>query len=285
MAIRVGIGLPNPVPGATGAEIIEWARRAEAASFAGLATIDRIAYPNHEPLLTLAAAAAVTSRIGLFPDILLGALRPPALLAKEALTLDQLAGGRLTLGLGTGGREDDFELAGVPFDHRGKRMDELMETLRMAFAGESNVGPRPVRAGGPPIMIGGTSDAAVRRMVGYAAGWTFGGGGPQNGAAMAERIRANWREAGREGSPRLAALAYFALGPDPDAQAAAYLGSYYAFIGPYVDRLVQGAARSPEMVRDQVRAFEAAGFDELYFDPTTSDPDEVDRLAAALQGL
>ena len=104
MAIRVGIGLPNPVPGATGAQIIEWAKRAEAAGFAGLATIDRLAYPNHEPLLTLAAAAAVTSRIGLFPDILLGALRPPALLAKEALTLDQLSGGRLTLGLGTGGR-------------------------------------------------------------------------------------------------------------------------------------------------------------------------------------
>jgi alkanesulfonate monooxygenase SsuD/methylene tetrahydromethanopterin reductase-like flavin-dependent oxidoreductase (luciferase family) len=284
VAIRVGVGLPNPVRGATGPQLIDWAQRAEAAGFAGLATIDRLAYPTHEPLLTLAAAAAVTTRIGLFTDILLGALRPPALLAKEALTLDQLSRGRFTLGLGTGGRQDDFEAAGVPFKRRGRRMDELLETLASAFAGEAAYGPRPFSPGGPPIMMGGTSDVAIQRAATHAVGWTSGGGGPQAAAAAAERVRAAWREAGREGSPRLAALAYFALGPHPEAQAKAYLEDYYAFIGPNAARLVLGAATSAQMVRDFVRAYDEIGFDELYLDPTTSDPDEVDRLAAAVLG-
>lgn len=283
MPVRVGIGLPNNVPEATGAQLLEWARRAEAADFAGLSTLDRLVYRSHEPLLGLAGAAAVTERIGLFTDILLGALRPPALLAKEALTLDQLSNGRLTLGLGVGGRVDDFEAAGVPFDHRGRRLDELLQALRVAFAGGGDLGPPPVRPGGPPIMIGGTADAAIRRAAEHGAGWTAGGGTPERAGQLAPRVRAAWRDAGREGEPRLAALAYFALGPDPDAQAEQYLGDYYAWLGPQVGAgIVRSSLRSAEAIRDCVRAYDDLGFDELYLDPTTSDPDEVDRLRAAL---
>jgi alkanesulfonate monooxygenase SsuD/methylene tetrahydromethanopterin reductase-like flavin-dependent oxidoreductase (luciferase family) len=131
-------------------------------------------------------------------------------------------------------------------------------------------------------MLGGTSDAAIRRAARHGAGWTSGGGGPRAAAGIVDRVRAAWRDAGREGNPRLAALAYFALGPDPDTQATAYMEDYYAFTGPTAERLVQGAARSPEMVRELVRAYGEIGFDELYLDPTTSDPDEVDRLAAVI---
>src|SRR2546422_11073257 len=91
--VKVGIGLPNPVPGTPGETLVAWARKAEAAGFSSLATIDRIAYPSFESLVTLAAAAAVTERVGLGTNALLGPARTPGLLAKEAASEDQLPRG------------------------------------------------------------------------------------------------------------------------------------------------------------------------------------------------
>ncbi|HWT90129.1 MAG TPA: LLM class flavin-dependent oxidoreductase, partial [Solirubrobacterales bacterium] len=123
----VAIGLPNAVPGTTGEQLTEWARRAEARGFSSLGTIDRIAYPNLEPLTALAAAAAVTERIGLATTVLLGPLRAnPVALAKQALSVHALSDGRLTLGISVGGREDDYELAGVPMQGRGKNLDSML---------------------------------------------------------------------------------------------------------------------------------------------------------------
>ena len=83
-------------------------------------TIDRLAYPSYESLIALAAAAAVTERIPLVTDILIAPLRTnTALLAKQAATIDHLSGGRLTLGLAVGGREDDFTIAGTDFAGAG----------------------------------------------------------------------------------------------------------------------------------------------------------------------
>ena len=101
----VGIGLPNAVPGATGEQLVEWARRADARGFSSLGTIDRVVYDNYEPLIALAGAAAVTERIGLCTTVLLGPLRPNAAeLAKQALSVNALSGGRFTLGIGLGAR-------------------------------------------------------------------------------------------------------------------------------------------------------------------------------------
>lgn len=83
----IAIGLPNAVPGTPGEQLAEWARRAEARGFSGLGTIDRIAYPNLEPLTSLA-------------------------LAKQVATVHKISEGRMTLGIGLGGREDDYEVAG-----------------------------------------------------------------------------------------------------------------------------------------------------------------------------
>ena len=90
--MRIGIGLPNTVPGTPGRLLVEWAARAEGRGFSTLATIDRIAYPSYESLVTLAAAAAVTERIALMTNILLSPTRNPVLLAKESASVDQLSG-------------------------------------------------------------------------------------------------------------------------------------------------------------------------------------------------
>src|SRR5437660_12464865 len=109
----IGIGLPNSVREADGGSLVEFVRRADVAGFSTLATIDRIAFPSYESLVTLAAAAAVTERIKLFPNVLLGPTRNPVLLAKEAASVDRLSGGRLILGLGVGGRRDDLDAVGM----------------------------------------------------------------------------------------------------------------------------------------------------------------------------
>jgi alkanesulfonate monooxygenase SsuD/methylene tetrahydromethanopterin reductase-like flavin-dependent oxidoreductase (luciferase family) len=112
------------VPNTTGAQLTEWARRAEARGFSSLGTIDRLAYPNYEPLTALAAAAAVTERIGLYTSVVLGPLRAnPVVLAKQVLSVHALSGGRLTLGIGIGGRDDDYELAGIEMGRRGEELD------------------------------------------------------------------------------------------------------------------------------------------------------------------
>src|SRR5947207_13399691 len=113
--MKIGIGLPNPIPGVNGRVIVEWAQRAEERGFSTLATIDRIAYPSYESLVVLAAAAGATERIGLLTNVLLGPTRNPVLLAKEAASLDRLSGGRFTLGASVGGREDDFTVTGMEF--------------------------------------------------------------------------------------------------------------------------------------------------------------------------
>ena len=94
-------------------------------------------YPNYEELIALAAAAAVTSRIRLTTSILLGPLHTnTALFAKQAASLDRISGGRLVLGLGIGGREDDFAASGLTMAGRGRRFDEQLDEMRRIWAGE-----------------------------------------------------------------------------------------------------------------------------------------------------
>src|SRR2546423_11005399 len=112
--MEIGIGLPAAIPGVDGRTVIEWARRADAQGFSWLGVIDRLVYPNYEPLIALAAAAAVTQRARLVTAVLLAPLHAnSALLAKQAATIDRLSGGRLVLGLGVGSRPDDFDASGV----------------------------------------------------------------------------------------------------------------------------------------------------------------------------
>jgi alkanesulfonate monooxygenase SsuD/methylene tetrahydromethanopterin reductase-like flavin-dependent oxidoreductase (luciferase family) len=282
--VKVGIGLPNTVPGTEGGDMRDWAIRAEAAGFSTLGTIDRLIYGNHEPLIALSYAAAVTERIGLLTSILLAPLRKnAAMLAKQAASLDVLSAGRLTLGMSVGGREDDFDVAGVDFHQRGAIFDKQLDEMSRLWRGEKvgfagGVGPQP-RDGRPEVVIGGRSDASFRRAAQY-AGWMMGGGPPSGFAPEVERLRVAWAEAGRSGEPRKMALGYYALGDDAREQAVRYITDYYGFLGAEAS---QGFGASvpadPQAIRDVVAAFEQAGCDEFILFPTSSDPAQVDLLA------
>ena len=112
-------------------QLLEWARRADARGFSSLGTIDRIVYDNYEPLIALAAAAAVTERIRLATTILIAPYRGNgALVAKQAASLDRLSNGRLVLGVAVGGREDDYTASGEDFHARGRRFEQMLEQWR-----------------------------------------------------------------------------------------------------------------------------------------------------------
>jgi len=280
----VGIGLPNTVLGVDKAGIVDWARAAEAAGFASLGTIDRTAYGNYESLIALAAAAAVTDRIRLVTDILIAPLRSnTALFAKQTATIDHLSGGRLVLGLAPGGRPDDYELGGVDFSRRGRLFDRQLDDLAGFWRGDGGVGPAPASGERPGLLIGGTSDAAYRRVAQHADGWTSGGGGAERFAQGLERVRTAWREAGREGEPQTMALFYFSLGERAADQARETLGGYYAFAGEYADLIVQSAATDEETVRGYIDAFEQAGCNEVICFPASADPVQVELLAGAIR--
>jgi len=282
----VGIGLPATIPGVQREHVLDWARRAEARGFSSLGTIDRIVYGNYEPLIALAAAAAVTERIRLATTILIAPYRAnAALLAKQAATVDHLSGGRLVLGMAVGGREDDYEASGVPFNTRGRRFDAMLEEMQRVWDGEQfgdagGIGPQPPR-GRPTVVMGGSVDAAYRRSAQY-DGWIMGGGTPDMFREGAEQLGSAWRAAGRDGVPQTMALAYFALGDRARDAAETYLLDYYGFLGDFAGQVAASAATDAQTVRGYVDAFAAAGCGELVLFPCDPDPAQVDLLADAL---
>jgi alkanesulfonate monooxygenase SsuD/methylene tetrahydromethanopterin reductase-like flavin-dependent oxidoreductase (luciferase family) len=278
----VGIGLPTVVPGVDRAGVVDWARRSEAAGFSSLGTIDRLVYGNYESLIALAAAAAVTEKIRLVTDILIAPLRrTTVLLAKQAATLQSLSEGRVVLGLAPGGRQDDFEVAGADFGARGRAFDRQLEELTSVWSGERGVGPT-LDGDRPQLLIGGRVERAFTRAARHGDGWTMGGGGPEAFADARGKLRAAWQAAGRAGEPRTMALFYFALGDRAEELARAYLGDYYAYLGQYADGVVASAAKDEQAVRGYLAAFEPAGADEVICFPCSTDPEQIDLLARAV---
>ena len=281
--MKIGIGLPNVIPGTPGRTLVEWAKQAEEAGFSSLATIGRVAYPSYDTMAALAAAGAVTERIGLVSNILLIPTHDPVMIAKAAASVDQISNGRFTMGIGVGAREDDYHAAGAAFEDRGKRTDEALDIIHRAWAGElvegakKPVSPTPVD-GTVPIIVGGTSDAAVRRAARWGVGWTAGGSAPEQVGEMAEKVRAAWTEAGREGQPKIMALTYFALG-GVEAEGQANLTDYYGQYGPMI---AGSMPKDPGAAKETLEMFAGFGVDELIFDPTVSDPKQIDLLAEAV---
>ena len=276
--MRVGVGLPTTTPGADGALLVEWARKADAGPFSSLGVLDRLLYDSFDPFGSLAAAAAVTERIRLATMIAIGPLRPAAALVKHAASVQALSEGRLTLGLAIGARADDYEASGVPTKGRGARLSDQLAELRDWDV--SPVVPGTIRDHRPELLVGGASGPAFARMARYGDGYAHGGGPPRAFASAAAKALAAWSDLGRPGRPALWGQVYFALGDE--AAGEAYLLDYYAFTGPFAAKIAAGNLTSPRAIRDFVRAYEEAGCDELVLLPTVADPGQLDRLADVL---
>jgi alkanesulfonate monooxygenase SsuD/methylene tetrahydromethanopterin reductase-like flavin-dependent oxidoreductase (luciferase family) len=279
--VRVGVGLPGTIPGASAPLIVEWAQRAEEGPFASLGVLDRIRYDNHDPFTMLAAAAAVTARIRLVTMVVIAPIRNTAVLAKQAASIDAMSGGRLVLGLSIGARQDDYRAAGVDHRRRGERFEEQLAELRSIWE-EDRIGPAPSRPGGPELLTGGSSGEAFGRMARLADGYVHGGGPPRAFANAASKAVAAWSDHERPGKPVLAGQGYFALGQEAAGPGADYLRDYYAFTGPFAEKIAAGNLTTPQSVIDFVRGYEEAGCDDLILFPTVPSLEQLDRLAEVL---
>ncbi|MFE0021528.1 LLM class flavin-dependent oxidoreductase [Amycolatopsis sp. NPDC059021] len=284
--MKIGVGLPATVPDLSPEAVLDWAAGAEDYGFSTLGVLDRLAYQNYEPLVTLAAAAALTSHTALAATVLIAPYRQDvALLAKQAATVHELSGGRLTLGVSAGLREDDFAVSGAPFRGRGKRLDAMIETCHAVWAGEhpgpdNAVGPA-LRHGKPALMIGGNSEAALHRAARYGDGWVAGASSPAQYAKMLGTARRIWAEHGRTEPLRTQAVAFFALGPDAESDAERYLRRYYAFLGPHSEMMLKKAATDEDRLAEVIDAYRQAGCDELVFFPCSADIRQLDLLTKA----
>ncbi len=259
--------------------LTEWAGTAEALGFASLGVLDRLVYDNVEPVVALAAAAAVTARIELAATVLIAPYRRDvAVLAKQLASVALLSGGRLTVGVSAGLRQDDYTANGASYGDRGARLDAQLDSLRRLWSG--GVGPRPGDAT-PSIVVGGNSDAALRRAARLGDGWVAGSGTPAQFAGNVATLRSYWEREGRDGAPRTQALVFYALGEDGPALADAHLRRYYGFLGPHVEVMVAKAVTDPERLREVVAAYGDAGCAELLFFPCSGDPSQLELLAKA----
>jgi alkanesulfonate monooxygenase SsuD/methylene tetrahydromethanopterin reductase-like flavin-dependent oxidoreductase (luciferase family) len=281
----IGIGLPATIPGTSGSLVLDWARRADSGPFSSLGILDRLVYPNYEPMITLSAAAAVTERIRVMSTILIAPLRRGGVLAKQVATLDALSGGRLTLGIGVGAREDDFHAAPASFHERARSFEEQLVLMRRVWSGQpvsdevGPMGPPPARPGGPELLIGGYSPAAISRVGRWGDGFISGGiPDPEQVRQMFDVAEESWTAEGREGRPRLVACLYYALGPNAD-RGGDYIRDYYSYFGPAADDMARSIPSSPETIEGLIRGLGDVGADEVVCWPTVAELEQVDRLA------
>jgi len=231
MSLRIGAKLPHTGSSASGTAVRGAAEALEGAGFDSLWVSDHVVLPERvasrypfagdgvarwptgvdylEALLTLATAAAVTSRVTLGTAVLVLPQRQPVLLAKQAATLDALSGGRVVLGVGAGWLAEEFAALGASFEDRGRRMAQAMGVLRSCWSGRHDgLHVLPAPAGGPrgiPLLVGGHSSVALRRAGAVGDGWLAQQAAADLDAAALARdvasVRAAAREAGRDPDP------------------------------------------------------------------------------------
>jgi len=287
--MRIGLTLPTMMPDLDRPTLLEWARRIDAGPFATLAAGERLTFPGTEIMVSMAAAAAVTTRVELMLTVVVLPLHQEAIVAKQVATLDVVSAGRVTLGVGVGGRTEDFDAVGASTTSRFRRMETQVAQCRRIWRGEpavdgtTPIGPPPAHE--IPVLVGALSHDSIRRAARWAdglCGFSFGPDGAEVAAAF-DVARAAWRDAGRP-APRLVTSAWVSIAPDGRERMDGYATRYLGIFG---ERAARSLARlctttSATALRDAGRRMADAGADDFLLVPTTSDPDEVHRLADVL---
>lgn len=286
--MKIGLNLPVMAPGLDRDLLHAWCRGIDEGPFSSLAVGERINFPNPEVTVTLSAAAAWTSRVPLFYNVLVLPMHPEARAAKQIATLDVLSKGRVVLGVGVGAREDDYDAVGSAWAGRLAKLERQVGRMRAIWAGEpasalttAPVEPRPVQPGGPKVLMGALFPRAITRAAHFAdgiLGFSFTLAREELDYAF-EGARAAWQAAGRAEPPTLVTGSWFALGSNGRAQMDDYLGRYLSFLGPSAAGLIPLVpAVDAQGLRDAVARARDAGADEIVLAPTTLDPTEIKRV-------
>jgi probable F420-dependent oxidoreductase len=280
------------------------AAQAEALGFDSLWAGDHIAFPAPilDPLQTLACFAAHTQHVRLGTCVYLLALRHPTVAAKMVASLDFITGGRVIFGIGVGGEfPGEFQACGVPVNERGRRTNEAITVLRRLWQGDEvehagrffrigpvQLKPAPARPGGPPIWVGGRSEAALRRTARYGDGYVGYLLSPDGFRQRFERIRALAAEVGRAEGPIAPALMTFAV---VDADRSAALRRAAAALGAMYGRPMESAVERYCIVGPRAdchaaaQRFAAAGVEHLVLTPLAYGDGALEQIRALADAL
>ena len=291
--VRIGMTMPVMEPNLDAATLKAWARVIDGGPFSSLCWGERIAFDNPECLTLLGALSAWTDRVRLVTTVVVPQLHNPVMLAKQLSTGDMLSGGRLTVGIGVGGRREDYHAVGAdPATQTMRALADSVAVMKHIWAGEKvtesvvPVGPLPVQAGGPELLIGTMGPKTVRS----AASWADGLAGTtldldvdkQN--ELFDVARQSWARAGKC-KPHLATSFWFAIGDDAQdarAQVHRHLLRYMNWIPTQVvDAMAPttGWAGSDDELLATLHRFADIGTDEIHLIPTSSDIDQLRRVA------
>jgi alkanesulfonate monooxygenase SsuD/methylene tetrahydromethanopterin reductase-like flavin-dependent oxidoreductase (luciferase family) len=293
--MQIGMNLPVMAPGLDRDTLEALCRVIDEGPFSSLAVGERINFPNPELTVTLSAAAAWTRRVRLLYNVMVLPMHHPVQAAKEVATLDVISGGRVTLAVGVGGREEDYRAVDAVWDKkRLSRMESHVARMRRIWAGEKAhegalrpVEPFPLQPGGPPVLAGALFHPSIERAARWAdgiCGFSFSLSASEVSAAF-EVARKAWKAAGREAPPRLVTGCWYALGGDGRAQMDAYLDRYLNFLGAGREYVIPTVCTTNEAeLKDAIARARDAGADELVLAPTSLDPEQIRRVADIIGG-
>jgi probable F420-dependent oxidoreductase len=292
--VRFGANLaPHPDP----EEQLALAERVEALGFDSLWCGDHVMFhiPLYESLTLLSFYAARTRRIKVGTAVYLLALRHPTVVAKVTASLDALSGGRLIFGVGVGGEiPKEFEACGVPLGERGARVDEGIQVLRTlwarspaSFSGrfvtfeEASIEPKPVQPGGPPVWIGGRSEAALRRAGRMGDGWVSYVVTAERYRQSLERIREAAAAAGRDlAGFETAHLTFITLDKDYERARVRWVKRlsrrYNQDFGPLADKY--GFIGTPAQCLERIESFREAGCRYFLLNAICEPPEEAEQV-------
>lgn len=289
----LGVALPQMATGLDRRSVEAWCRGIDAGPYSSVSMGERITFHNLEGITLCAAAAMATERVRVFLNVAVVPWHSPAMLAKQLATIDVLSGGRVDLAVGVGGRKDDYDALGSPFERRHSRVDSTVAELKRLWAGGPAadgvvVGPSPVQVGGPPVLCSGMGPKSLAR----AAHWADGVSGFVLTGDAAEAARTfrgaeqAWDGAGRTTKPRLVTGVFVALGPDAENTLKNFATRYLGVFGDEIAAMMAGMMTmfTPDRLRAVMASMAEIGCDELVLVPASSDPDLLARITDVVVG-
>jgi alkanesulfonate monooxygenase SsuD/methylene tetrahydromethanopterin reductase-like flavin-dependent oxidoreductase (luciferase family) len=293
--MRIGMTIPFMEPGWNRQAMQQWAKDIDNGPWSSLALGERITFINPEFMTSLAACAAWTNRVELISTVSVLTMHNPVLMAKQFATIDLISDGRLTVGVGLGGRREDYEAIGADWGHhRIAKLEENVTVLRRIWNGEQVlprakriVEPLPVQTGGPKILagvLGPKSIAAAARYADGLSGFSFMASLDDIKQSF-DAFRAAWQAEGRTGQPRLVTSFWYGIEKSGKEQMVRHLDRYLNFMPADVAKQlapVAGFNGSIEDLKQFLADIKALGADDVVLVPTSSDLAEIHTIAKAI---
>jgi alkanesulfonate monooxygenase SsuD/methylene tetrahydromethanopterin reductase-like flavin-dependent oxidoreductase (luciferase family) len=291
--MKIGLCFPYTQEALDREVTLEWFRRVDEGPFSTLSCGERMIGTSVDMMALLGAAAAMTKRVRIVPTLYVLPMHPAIKVAKHAATLDMIAGGRVSITVGIGGRVHDYMCMEKEPVARYAKMDEQVAQIRRIWAGEipfegaEPIGPALVQKNGPPILAGVMGPKSTARAAKWADGvYSWSGNGIADEMKVQQaRVVDEWQKAGRDTAPERVAGFWCSSAPDADAKLKAYVYKYLKVMGEkpanYMSSMCDRS--TPDAIRASLDAYEEAGVEECWLNTATAEIAEIDGIQEIIE--